>query len=275
MTRDLEGLSARAEELARSFADSLTQRLRLGRDRALREELAWETRPLVQALIEGIDGAERIDREAPELREALALASLLGRRAAALGATPTAALHVAPALVEQLGEAAPLLDPLREVIVEGYVSEREEALQAEGARRAAGAIPIVRLVPGLFVSLPRGDQAAEHLEEHADELGRRLLDGDARALIVHAVGLERPDRERASHLFGVHAACTMLGVTAIFAGVGDDWTAAARERGVDVEELRLVRTLDEALEMALTECGYVLRPRPALDRVWRRLVGKS
>ncbi len=268
MSEQLQALADEVERAARELGASLRGAFSLGRDRAASDELAFEARPLIQALLEGTRAGG--DADSPELREAMALASLLGRRVSALGATPTCALRVAPAVMVAVPAAAPLEAALREVLLEGYVAEREEALRAEGARRAAEAIAVLELAPRCFVSFPAGDQEAEQLAEHAEALGRRLLDRDAQVLVVHAAGLGRPDPARAAQLFAVQASCTMLGVRCLFAAVPPGWVAAARERGVDLDDVRLVDRLEPALEEALDLCGYTLGPRPALARMWRR-----
>lgn len=272
MAGDLEDLTARVERAAEAFGDRFGAAVELSADGALAAELSYQARPLLQALLEGLESST--DARAPELREAFALCNLLGRRAAALDASPTAAARLVPTLLAAVDGADSLGEPLREILLEGYVAEREDRLRDEGALRAAGAIPVIRLTPGCFVTLPHGDQDADPLQEHGEELGRRLLDGDAKALVVYARGLVRPDPERASQLFAIQESCRMLGVRCIFAAVGEDWVSAARERVSDLEHTERVGTLGEALDLALAECGYTLGPHAPLNRIWRRLVGR-
>lgn len=273
MSGDLEELAARVERAAEAFGDRFAAVVELTSEKKLAAELSYQSRPLLQALLEGLHSSN--DPAAPELREAFALCNLLGRRAAVLEASPTAAARIVPALLAAIETGDAIREPLREVLLEGYVAEREDRLRDAGALRAAAAIPVIRLAPGCFVTLPQGDQDADPLGEHGEELGRRLLDGDAKALVVYGRGLERPDPERATQLFAIQISCRMLGVRCIFAGIGEDWVRAARERGTELDDTERVGTLHEALELALTECGYALRPHASLGRFWRRLVGRS
>ncbi|HEY8431898.1 MAG TPA: hypothetical protein VIL20_26155, partial [Sandaracinaceae bacterium] len=129
-----EALAEAAARVAAGFGERFAAAVPLRRDRDLAPELAVEARPVVEALLAGARAAERIDPGDGALREAVTLASLLGRRAAVLGATPTGAVAIAPCLVQaasvEEARVEALLEPLRAVCVEGYVAAREEAMAA-------------------------------------------------------------------------------------------------------------------------------------------------
>jgi hypothetical protein len=278
MSREGRALAVSAERVAERARAIFTERVALERDLALAAPLAIETRPVAEALLEGLAHLRRVDVRAAELREALALASLLGRRAAVLGATPTAALAIAPALLEAASHEDPraleLADVVQAVCMEGYVAATEEAAEERAARRAADAIPVLEPAPRCFLIAPAGVQDAEQLERVLDELGRRLLERDARACVIEISRLADPDRERARRLFAIDATCKMLGVVCVFSGVGATWTSAAREAGLDLEHLRIAEDLPAALRIALDACGLELRPRAGLGEVLRRIVGR-
>ncbi len=243
-------------------------------DRALAAPLAEEATPVAEALVEGLSAVEMPSPGAPELRETSTLASLLGRRAAVLGASPTAASMIAPCLIEATEREGleGLVEPLRAVCLEGFVAAREELLDEAGAGRAGGAVPVVELAPRCWAVLFRGDQEAEELERIVDELGRRLLDSDARACLVHAGGLREPDRERARQLFAVHATCAMLGVECVFAEVAEPWRDAARDAGLDLEPVRIEPDFASGMRAALFLAGFELRARAGIGDVLRRMV---
>lgn len=272
MGRDARALRDDAEAVASRFGQRFAAGAALARDRELADALAVEARPIAEALLEA--SATTVDPRAPELREALALTSLLGRRAAALGATPTAALAIAPCLIaaSEREDLDALIEPLRAVCLEGYVAAREDALREDGARRAADAISVVTLAPGCVAVLVSGDQDADEIERVFEELGRRLLDGGARACLVSCAGLREPDRERARQLFAVHATCTMLGVECTYAGVPDGWREAAREAGLDLSYVRFEPDFASGMRAALFACGLELRARAGIGDVLRRFV---
>lgn len=306
MSREGQALVESASRAADWFGDRFASRVTLACDRHRAPELAIEARPVIEALLQGLRGLREdsaaalrgedrrelvspdgtrpagppIDPRANELREAVALASLLGRRAGILELTPTAVLEIVPALLDAVrregyAEAEQLASTLTAVSLEGYVAARDERLEERASRRAADAVPIIELVPQCFAFFPAGLQSPEELERLADEVGRRLLERNAVACLVHAGALSRPDRERAASLLGLHSAGQMLGVQCIFSGLDEGWRRAAEEAHLDLTGVRLEPTLSAGLHAALHACGYELRRRPALGGVFRRLLRPS
>jgi anti-anti-sigma regulatory factor len=270
-------LLERAENAAARFRVIFEERAALSMDRHLAGPLSCEVRPVAEAILHGVQAAARVHADAPELRESLAFASLLGRRAAVLGATPTAALAIAGVLVEaltELGEtrASALGDALRDVCVEGFAAEREERANGAAARRAAAAIPIVEIASGCIAVFVAGDQDAEEIERVVDEVGKKLLERNARACVVDVAALTGNDRDRVRAIFGIHAACAMLGVRCIFTGVSERARAHAIESGIDLETISIERDVASGLRAALEICGLELRAKAALGDVLRRLV---
>jgi len=245
-------------------------------DRELADTLEPEVQTVLASIVEAVGVDCVADPQSPALRESLTLASLLGRRAALLDATPMAALTLAPAIVHSLeGELdlTPLLEPLRVASVDGYVRGKDERADLVSEQRAGQAIAAVRLVPRCFAVFFRGVQSAEQIERVVGDLGRALLDGDARACIVDASGLCEPDRERAGQLFAVHATCVMLGVRCVFTGVPIGYLDAAKERGIELEDVRFADDLPAALDDALEACGLQVRPPSPIGQAFKRLLG--
>ncbi len=243
-------------------------------DRDFADTLELEAATVIESIVDASTAGSLPDPQAPEFRESLTLASLLGRRAALLDATPMAALALAPAIVHSLRgrlDIEPLHEALRLATVDGYVRGREERALLVGARRAADAIPAVKLAPRCFAIFLRGVQAPEEMERVIGDLGRALLAGDARACVVDASGLREPDRERAAQLFSVHETCVMLGVRCIYTGVSAAFIDVAEERGIDLGDVRFVENLQVALVEALDACGLEVRPPNAIKRALGQL----
>lgn len=241
-------------------------------DRVLAETLGDDASTVVAALHEaGVEGDHRPAIDGPELSEALTLARLLGRRAALVDASTSAALGLAPAVLHALEVVdAGLLEALRVSSVDGFVRGREELETVRSARRAADAIAVAEFGPGTWAVFLRSEQEAEELERVIEELGRTLLARDASTCIVDAEGLRAPDRDRAAQLFTIHETCVMLGVRCVFVGVADSWKDAATDRGTNLSDVHFVRSLADAL----AACDIEVRSRTPLGKALRRLVGR-
>lgn len=263
----------RAERFGRRFAALAAT----AADRASVEALRPEASTVIAAIVEAAGRGPLPDVEGPALREALTLASLLGRRAAYLAVTPVAALGIAPAIVEALRgthDLTPIEPALTATVIDGYVRACEERERERGARRAADAIPFAKLAPRCFAFFVRGEHDPDELARRVDELGRALLEGDARACVVDLRGLAEPDRERFAQVFAVHSTCTMLGVRAIFVGLGEAWRDLAEEARVDLALMATAPTVADALAEAFRTCGLELRERRGLGGALRELLGR-
>lgn len=272
MALDPGGAGAETLEL-RTIVDTFRARYQAGapfsQDRALVDELALEVAPVAHALSFALGAADPTDVLSTEHREGLAMLSLLGRRLGTLGATPTAALAVLPALIEGFERAgrpipAVLHEPLRAVYVEGYVAGREEHAASEVASRAVEAQPIVRIVAGCVVLFAGGNLEAEAIEQVVDRFGRAMFAANARSAVVDVEHLEGPDRSRAAELFGADATARMLGATCVFSAVSPEWLEAARTARVPTELLALEPTFELAVRRALAVAGYELRTARSL-----------
>ncbi|MBX3272816.1 MAG: hypothetical protein KF729_21315 [Sandaracinaceae bacterium] len=263
----------RADRFAAWFAERAPTRADRGRLDALRPEAAT----VMEAIVEAVGGGPLPRAEGPELREALTLASLLGRSAAYLELTPAAALAIGPAIVAALEgtvDLAPLTDVVVATVIDGYVRACEERERERAAQRASEAIPIVELAPKCFAFVLRGLQDPDALERRVDELGRALFARDGRACVVDLTGLAEPDRERLGPIFAVHSTCSMLGARAIYVGLSDPWRVLAEEARVDLSIVSVAPTFADALEQALRHCGLEVRPPSRLAHAVTRLLGR-
>lgn len=263
------GATAEVEAPLEAFERALERSFVLRCDQTMAAEVAREARPVAIALA----ALAGVDSDGLEAREATALTSLLGRRVGVLGLTPTAMLTVLPLLLEAMDLPHTLGARLQPVFVEGYVAAREEGLEDTNAERMARGVVDFEPLPRLRVVSIGGEQTASALEPVLDELGRRLLDKDAAALLVHVQRLTRPRPETAARVFTLDATCRMLGVRCIFVGVQPDLRASAEERGLDLTLVECVSEPAEAFRVAAETCGWTVRERgfgPAL----RRFVGR-
>jgi len=263
-----EELTARIlEEFRRRYCERAPFR----QDRELADELVIEARPGVDALLAAVDSDQDDRMAALDHHEGLALLRLLGRRGAALGLTPTAALGVPLAVAAgfaHVGRPVPaeLLDHVSVVFFEGYVSGREERLVEDASRAAGDALPVLKLAPGCLLMILAGVHDSEPMADAIERLGRQLFKTDARAALVDITHLEDPTPERAAEVFGAHATARMLGAVIVFSGVSDAWLEAAREAGVTVDILTTEAGFEAGIRRTLDIVGLEVRPAGRLRR---------
>ncbi len=266
-------------EALEGFRESYVAGCPFRQDRDLVDLISEEARPVIEALGVGLVDGPGGDPELTEHHEALAMVTLLGRRAGALGVTPTAAMAIAGAMgaglariglavSEKLGVALATLS------VEGYVAGREDALREQHAAASVESVVTLAIVPRVFALVLSGDHEPEALAEIVERFGRRLLKGDAVAAIVDISGLREATEEGAVEVFAAHSTARMLGVTCLFVGVTDPWLEAAKTRRVDLDLVRIEDTFEDALRAALPLSGWKLEstswlPGP-LKRVLKR-----
>lgn len=183
-------------------------------------EAVAEAVPVLEALL----AATQPGRTHTDRHEALALAALLGRRAAALALSPTLALTLTSAIVTVARARGSALDAdlevaLRACVVEGLVAGEGERVRAEVDARTAECVrpfPLAERVLGVTIFASVGPDA---LESALDAVARKLLETDAQSCVasVHGEPPERDARAFVSALASLGAAASMVGVRVAFA----------------------------------------------------------
>jgi anti-anti-sigma regulatory factor len=255
------------EALQEAFCARLAGAMPFREDSALVPELAAEVRPVLEALLRGHGTAQH---------EGFALLRLLSRRAALLGATPTAALALARAIegalldqgVERSNQER---EHLEIVVVEGYSAGRDE-LREEKLRRVAADTQVwFALAPRCYVICLAGSHHPEQLEQSLDAIARALFRADARALVLDLSRLLADDEDSARSLVSFVHTLRGLGADVLLCG-------ADPALAVWFENLRLAQSGVErcdsfgaAQARALALCGYELRPRGRLGDLMERV----
>jgi hypothetical protein len=264
-----------------AFERELASSLPFREDAALLGALRADLPPVLYALRTGYQtSAEpctgqvlpaRLDARAP-LSEGYALFNLLCRRAGLLGATPTASLALARALVgalraQGLALSSACADDLAVIAVEGYSAGRDE-LRERSLRTIAGESQVwFALAPRCFCLFLAGSLLPEALERLLDDLARRLFRAEARSLLVDVSRLYEAGEDQAravitfaSTLVGLGLDVTVFEERARF----QPWFAqlALSKHGV-----RESSVLSEALARALSVAGYDLRARGRLGEL--------
>jgi len=241
---------------------------RFREDRVLVGALACEAEPVLEALYVAFT-----PHEGPRaVHESYALLSLLGRRAALLGATPGAAIAIVEAVCAALREVGAALDPalvseLSVVVVEGYCLGRDERITRELRETSAQSQVAIELGRGCIAIFLGGLHAecdlAPELERHA----RELLRADAKSCLLDVSRLVRIDEELARALGRFCAIAGQLGVTTFVVGA----SAWLREQFAGWPLVRDAATFvdeyDRAQALALAAAGLHLKRRR-----WARLI---
>lgn len=230
-------------------------------DRDHGPELAIEAAPVVDTLLRALGN----EADEPARGEALAMLTLLGRRAGVLGITPTAALSLISGLSTAFEESnAKLPERLaaqfETLAWEGYVQGREDRRDEERATELAQAHRTLLLQPRVPALVLTGEMDTPRLQRLMDRFGRELLRLDALSCVVDLSGLAGAAPDRASEVFSADGSARMLGAKAFFSGASDPWLSAAREGRVPLEMLNLRPTFAAAAGDALLHAGLAIRP---------------
>ena len=250
MERSEAELDARVARLI----DAYVARCAFREDRALADELRTEVRPALDA----IRVADGDPSDTVAAREALAMVRALGRRLAALGATPTAAAALVAALEQEGGLG--LRATFCAVVLDGYVAAREEVLRMELAASSARSLLPIVLAPRCLAMIVGGTDDVEAVRPALEGLGRMLLARDAASCVLHLAHPGAVDPELAAEVLAFDASARLVGAALVISGPSVE-AAAAKEPTV-----RWAPTFDEAARVALAHVGYELRPIGSLRR---------
>ncbi|MFT5356742.1 MAG: hypothetical protein ACI9KE_003968 [Polyangiales bacterium] len=234
-------------------------------DRNLATDMRNEARPAVDALAHALTTGTTSDRETLGHHESLALVTLLARRAAVLGATPSGADRVVRALRQAFADVdCPVpkeaIDALSLASLEGYVRGRDELAREAAQTEAAQSLVTVPLAPGLLALRLYGSHESEQLDSVVEEFARELHRRGTLVAIIDCSGLLRPGRRRAAALLAVDESARMLGVPCVFAGVSAEWRVAFQEAGADPNLLDINELYEDGLKVALGYLGWSLGP---------------
>lgn len=254
-----------AEEVLERFEARYRQGVLFDVDRQLAADMRNEARPAVDALVHALTTGTTSDRISLGHHESLALVTLLARRAAVLGATPSGADRVVRALrqaFDDIERPVPreAIDALSLASLEGYVRGRDELAREAAQEEAAQSLVTVPLAPGLLALRLYGFHESEQLDTVVEEFARELHRRGAEVAIVDCSGLLKPGRRRAAALLAVDESARMLGVRCVFAGVSTQWQGAFQEAGADPALLDISEKYEDGLRVALAHLGWSLGP---------------
>ncbi len=222
------------------------------------EEVIAEARPTVHSLL----FASSLDTEGSprdlQRHEAMAMATLFGRRVASLGMTPSVMMTLVPGLMgaleaEGVDVDRALVRELSSVCVEGFVRGREESVTAEGDARVAQTFTTLEPAPGVFALVLAGDPSPESIEEALESFARALFGAEAKVCMLEVSGLSVGSPRLARALFSIDETARMIGVRCLFSGASEQSRVEAQGAGLDLDALEFHQNFGDALRFAL-EC---------------------
>lgn len=257
-----------------AFEQELASALPFREDAALLGALLPDLPPVLFALRTGYRSSVELrpaQARAP-LSEGFALFNLLCRRAGVLGATPTASLALARALVaalraDGLALSAGCADDLALIAVEGYSAGRDE-LRERSLRTITSESQVwFPLAPRCFGLFLAGSFLPEALERVLDDLARQLFRAEARSVLLDVSRLYEAGEDQARAIVTFTGTLTGLGVD-VTVFEGDTRFQPWFERLDLVKHgVRQCSALPEALARVLTAAGYDLRARGRLGEL--------
>lgn len=251
----------RLDDMVTAFRRCYERSMPFQEDRALASDLAEQVRPVFDALSDPKpDAGQDADHEA------LALLTLLSRRAGLLGATPSAVMALQRAIDEGLHAGDAGLDSraaaqLPLVICEGYVAGRDERITRELRLAAVTGLALVPLAAQAFALIAAGSFEAEDLGPRLEEIERELLRTDARGLVLDVSRLVYASDDVPRLFCGVLATARSLGVQSFVCGLDAHLPQAWQQAGLNALGLERCARFEHALPKALSAVGLELKSR--------------
>lgn len=249
------------ETMLAAFQEAFQRRVPFREDGLLGPGLMHEVRPILYCLVD----AARAE-PSTACNEAYGLVSLLGRRAGALGITPTAALAIREALLAALRETgieapARLSDELTMVLMEGYCAGRDERTTEQLRDGVARGQLAFWLAPRCRCVFLTGPLDLEALQGMLEKQARLLMSGNAASCLLDTTQLEAaPPEGVARALLEFTLSGHMLGVRMVMVCSDPEWRTALGVLHFAASGGILREHLEEALPEVLRFAGHELKP---------------
>jgi anti-anti-sigma regulatory factor len=242
------------------FRDCFVAGAAFREDKELAADLCEQAAPVLEALTRGLDGAQGVDHEAA------CLISLLGRRAALQGGTPTALLAIERGLLEAVRATGDALDEARTtklatILIEGYVAGHDERVRADAQRSLSRAHRLIELSPRVFAICVLDGVAPDALSPALEEAERELLRRNATSLLVDVSALTSASEELYRLVFHLCATGGQLGVHVVMVGLSDETAQSLSGLRIDLSSIERTDTFVQGLEAALRAAAIELKPR--------------
>jgi hypothetical protein len=252
------------------FETELVAALPFREDTALLITLLGDVPPVLSALGSAYRAsAEACAASRAGLSEGFALFNLLCRRAGLLGATPTAGLALARALVAALNSegvslAQACVHDLSVVAVEGYSAGRDELREHSLRTIALESQVALALAPSCFLVCLAGSLLSEPLERLLDERARKLFRAEARSVLLDISRLQESGEDHARAIVAFAGTLAAFGVEVLVYDAAARFDPWFNQLGLTGRGAQHSAVFTDCLTRALAAAGCELKTRGRL-----------
>lgn len=172
--------------------------------------------------------------------------------AGALGVDPAAAIRAVTKLV--------LFD--MSLAIDTYIAANFDTVARHQAAIRELSTPVIRVHHRVLLLPLVGTVDSHRAEQIMETLLLRVVEEQARAVIVDIAGVPLVDTMVADHLLKTTEAVRLLGAETILTGISAQIARTIVQLGVDISAMHTRSRLADGIELALALCGRVIAAKP-------------
>jgi rsbT co-antagonist protein RsbR len=142
--------------------------------------------------------------------------------------------------------------------IDSYVLANLDALQRHQAAIRELSTPVIRVHAGVLLLPLVGTIDSQRAEQIMEAVLVRIVDEQAKVIILDIAGVAVVDTEVADHLLKTTAAVRLLGAQTILTGISAQVARTIVQLGVDISSMHTLSRLAEGIELALDLIGKAI-----------------
>jgi rsbT co-antagonist protein RsbR len=142
--------------------------------------------------------------------------------------------------------------------IDTYISAQLESVSRHQAAIRELSTPVIRVVDRILLLPLIGTVDTHRAEQIMETLLTRVVDEQARAVIIDIAGVPVVDTGVADHLIRTTAAVRLLGAETILTGISAQFARVLVQLGVDISSMHTRARLAEGIELGLGLVGRVI-----------------
>ncbi|NMO14599.1 STAS domain-containing protein [Pyxidicoccus fallax] len=147
------------------------------------------------------------------------------------------------------------------IAIETYIAVGVETIQRQEAAIRELSTPVIQIADQVLLLPLVGALDAERARQVMEALLARVVESQARVLIVDIAGVPVVDTRVANHLLQTTESVRLLGATTILTGIRAQIAQMLVQIGVDLSAMHTCASLQEGLVLALSMTGRVIRSK--------------